>query len=71
MQQQIERAKEQVVVASYMNHTARAPANFPSEEALKQTYEANKTSLIAPAQYRVAQIYLPHDKESAEIERRA
>ena len=71
VQQQIERAKEQVVVASYMNHTARAPASFPSEEALKQTYEANKASLIAPAQYRVAQIYLPHDKESAEIERQA
>lgn len=71
VQQQIERAKEQVVVASYMNHTARPPASFPSEAELKQTYEANKTSLIAPTQYRVAQIYLPHDKDAAEAGRQA
>lgn len=71
VQQQIERAKDQVVVASYMNHTARPPANYPSEQELKQAYEANKAMFTAPAQYRVAQIYLPNDKDAAKAERQA
>ena len=71
VQQQIERAKEQVLVASYMNHTARPPENFPAEQELKQAYEANKAMFIAPTQYRVAQIYLPQDKDAAKAERQA
>lgn len=71
VQQQIERAKEQVLVASYMNQTARPTANFPSEQELKQAYEANKAMFIAPAQYRVAQIYLANDKDAAKAERQA
>lgn len=71
VQQQIERAKDQVVVASYMNHAARPPANYPAEQELKQAYEANKAMFTAPAQFRVAQIYLANDKDAAKAERQA
>lgn len=71
VQQQIERAKDQVLVASYMNHTARPPASFPSEQELKQAYDANKAMFTTPTQYRVAQIYLSNDKDAAKAERLA
>lgn len=69
VQQQIERVKDQVLVASYMNHTARPPAAFPTEQELKQAYETNKAMFTAPTQYRVAQIYLANDKDAAKAER--
>ena len=71
VQQQIERAKEQVLVTSFMNHTARAPTSYPAEQELKLAYETNKSMFVAPTQYRVAQIYLPNDKDAAKAERLA
>lgn len=71
VQQQIERAKDQVLIASYMNHTARPPATYPSEQELKQAYDTNKAMFTAPTQYRVAQIYLANDKDPAKAERLA
>lgn len=55
---QIERAREQVIVGSYVNDLARPAANYPSEQEIKTAYEANKASLMAPVQYHVAQIFL-------------
>lgn len=71
VQQQIERAKDQALIASYMNHTARPPATYPSEQELKQAYDANKAMFTAPTQYRVAQIYLANDKDPVKAERLA
>lgn len=55
---QIERAREQVIVGSYVNNLTRPAADYPSEQEIKTAYEANKASLLAPVQYHVAQIYL-------------
>lgn len=55
---QIDTARDQVVVSSYMNDAARPPANYPSEDEVKQAYEANKPAFVIPAQYHLAQIYL-------------
>jgi len=54
----IERAREQVIVGSYVNDLTHPAADYPSEQEIKTAYEANKASLMAPVQYHVAQIFL-------------
>jgi peptidylprolyl isomerase len=58
LQPLIERARDQVVVSAYLGSLTRPAEAYPSEEELKQFYEANKTQLKAPAQYQLAQIFL-------------
>jgi peptidylprolyl isomerase len=49
---------------------ARPAEGYPSEEEIKQFYESNKAQLLAPAQFQLAQIFLPAaeggDKSKAE-----
>lgn len=72
VQAAIERAREQVLVASYVNDLARPPASFPGEAELQSTYDANKARFLVPAQYRVAQIYIGGaNEQSAGAERKA
>lgn len=72
VQTQIERARDQALVVSYMNHLARPAAEFPSEEEIKVAYEANRARFATPAQYRLAQIYLSGaGDKSAAAERKA
>ena len=59
LQPLIERARDQVVVSSFVANIAKPPQGYPSEEEIKQFYEANKPQLIAPAQFHLAQIFLP------------
>ncbi len=59
LQPMIERAREQVIVGSYVSNVARPSDGYPSEEEVKQFYEANKAQLQAPSQYHLAQIFLP------------
>jgi peptidylprolyl isomerase len=72
VQAEIERAREQVLVTSYMNDIARPPAAFPTDAELQVAYEANKARFVVPVQYRVAQIYIGGAAEqSAGAERKA
>jgi peptidylprolyl isomerase len=59
LQPMIERARDQVIVSSYVSSVAKPADSYPSEEELKQFYEQNKAQLQAPPQYQLAQIYLP------------
>ena len=59
LQAMFERAKEEVIVRTYVSNVAKPPEAYPSEEEIKQFYEANKAQLQAPPQYQLAQIYLP------------
>ena len=54
----MEQAADQALATSFMNGIAQPPADFPSEDVLKQAYEANKSALMSPAQFRVNQIYI-------------
>jgi peptidylprolyl isomerase len=58
VQTQIDRAREQTIVASYLNDVARPPASYPSDDEIKQVYEENKATFTTPVQYHVAQIYV-------------
>lgn len=70
-QAQIERAKEQALAASYMNHLARPASAYPSEDELKRAYEENKNKLTTPEEVRIAQIYLAAGADPAKAEREA
>ena len=52
---QMERAREQVLVTSYMNELAKPPADFPGEQELAAAYNANQAEFAIPRQFRVAQ----------------
>ncbi|MES1167362.1 MAG: peptidylprolyl isomerase, partial [Pseudomonadota bacterium] len=59
LQPLMERAREDVVIGSYVSSVAKPADGYPSEEELKQFYESNKAQLQAPPQYQIAQIFLP------------
>jgi parvulin-like peptidyl-prolyl isomerase len=74
LQPLIERARDQVIVSSFVGNVAQPGDGYPSEEEIKQFYESNKAQLLAPAQYQLAQIFLPAaegtDKAKAEEARK-
>ena len=59
LQPLIERARDQVIVSSFVSNVAKPGDGYPSEEEIKQFYESNKAQLLAPAQFQLAQIFLP------------
>jgi len=70
LQPLIDRARDQIVVSSFVGNVAKPADGYPSEDEIKQFYEGNKAQLLAPAQYQLAQIFLPAaegtDKAKAE-----
>jgi len=66
LQPLIERARDQVIVSSFVGNVAKPGDGYPSEEEIKQFYEANKAQLVAPAQFQLAQIFLPATDERIE-----
>jgi peptidylprolyl isomerase len=59
LQPVLERARDQVIVSSFVSSVAKPGDDYPSEEEIKQFYEVNKTQLLAPAQFQLAQIFIP------------
>ncbi len=74
LQPLIERSRDQVIVSSFVGNLAKPDDGYPSDVEIKQFYEANKTHLLAPAQFQLAQIFLPAvdgaDKTRAEESRK-
>jgi peptidylprolyl isomerase len=70
LQPLIDRARDQIIVSSFVGNVAKPGDGYPSEDEIKQFYEGNKAQLLAPAQYQLAQIFLPAaestDKAKAE-----
>ncbi|XHR29294.1 MAG: peptidylprolyl isomerase [Chthoniobacteraceae bacterium] len=58
----IEKARDNVVVESYLQSVSKADDSFPSDADLKTAYEANKASLVVPRQFKLAQIYIATPK---------
>ncbi len=54
----LDRAREQALLQIYMGEVAKPPASVPSEDDVKQAYEANKSQLAVPAQFQLAQIFV-------------
>ncbi|EIP99046.1 hypothetical protein OpiT1DRAFT_03549, partial [Opitutaceae bacterium TAV1] len=55
---QLEKLRENALIESYLQSVSQPPADFPSEADLHAVYEANRAALVAPRQFRVAQIFV-------------
>ncbi len=58
VERQTRAAAEQIVFRDYLQSVSQVPAGYPSEDELKQAYDAGKANWTAPALYRVSQIFL-------------
>ncbi|MEJ0052087.1 MAG: peptidylprolyl isomerase [Methylovirgula sp.] len=54
----LERMRENAIMQSYVQAAAAPPPDYPNEADLAEAYEANKSALMAPKQYEVAQIFV-------------
>ena len=43
---------------AYVNNLARPPASYPTDDEIKEAYEASRANLTVPAEYERAQIYV-------------
>lgn len=55
---QIERARDNAVVETYLQSVSQPPASYPSDTEIQAAYNANKSALQMPRQYRLAQIFI-------------
>jgi peptidylprolyl isomerase len=58
VKQAIERARDQVIVGSYLQSVVTLPPNFPSDAEVQAAYEVNKGNLMKQPEFRLAQIFL-------------
>lgn len=73
---ELERARDQALVQSYVNSLVRPPADFPGDAELRKAYDAAKDQLSRPREWRVAQIFIAAatadgEKKAADLARRA
>jgi peptidylprolyl isomerase len=68
---QMERAREQALVATYMNNIARPPEAYPSEAEVKVAYDQSQAAFTVPKQYRLSQIFVlaPPEADKAALEK--
>jgi len=72
--EQMERAREQALVQSYVASLSRPAADFPQEAEVRKAYEANRAEFARPRQWHVAQIYVASadgEKKAADLAKRA
>jgi len=65
--EQLARARESLIVESYLQSLTAPPDSFPSEAEIKSVYEANASALLVPRRFRLAQIVVavPKDADKA------
>lgn len=52
------RAREAALSESYLESKSKPEASYPSEQEIKDAYEANKSKLLIPKSYELAQIFI-------------
>lgn len=64
---QMDRARDQALVSSYMNSIARPPDSYPSDADVKAAYDQSAASFVIPRQFRLSQIFVlaPADTDKA------
>jgi peptidylprolyl isomerase len=67
----LQRARDQVLVQTYLTAHATVPAGYPSEPDIQAAYDANKSKLMQPRGYHVTVLYLVTPPASqADIQKR-
>lgn len=60
---QLDRVHDAALGELYLASVVKVPDGFPSDAEVQAAYDANKSSFIAPRQYRLAQIFIKAPKE--------
>lgn len=71
VQRQIEVAREQVIVTSFIDQQVRPAVDYPSAEEVQSAYDANKPLFMQPTQLHLMQIYLPAAGSNADSSKKA
>jgi peptidylprolyl isomerase len=58
-------ARDEVIAGSWVLGQVPDDPNFPSDAQIQAAYEANKSKLMLPRQYHIAQIYLPLPRDAS------
>jgi parvulin-like peptidyl-prolyl isomerase len=61
---QLERARDNLIVESYLQSVTAPPDSFPSEAEIKAVYDANATAFLVPRQFQLAQISIVVAKDA-------
>jgi peptidylprolyl isomerase len=61
---QLDRVRESALVEIYLQSVSTPADGYPSEEDLQKVYEANRSALLVPRQFQLAQIFVAAPKES-------
>lgn len=61
---QLARARENVIVETYLQSVTSPPDSFPSEAEIKSVYESNASAFLVPRRFRLAQILVAVAKDA-------
>lgn len=61
---QLARARDSLIVDSYLQSVTVPPDNYPGEADIKSVYEANASAFLVPRRFRVAQIVVTLAKDA-------
>jgi parvulin-like peptidyl-prolyl isomerase len=61
---QLDRARENVIVDTYLRSVAEPPDNFPTEADIKAVYDANASTFLVPRRFQLAQIFIAVAKDA-------
>ncbi|TYL89352.1 peptidylprolyl isomerase [Bradyrhizobium rifense] len=61
---QLARARESLIVETYLQSVTAPPDSFPSEAEIKSVYDANAGALLVPRRFRLAQILVSVAKDA-------
>ena len=61
---QLARARENLIIESYLNSVSVPPQNYPSEADIKSVYDANASALLVPRRFQLAQIVVTLAKDA-------
>lgn len=61
---QLARARESLIVETYLQSVTAPPDSFPSEAEIKSVYDANAGALLVPRRFRLAQIVVTVAKDA-------
>ncbi len=65
------RVRDAAIAESYLESITKAPVDFPSDDEIKEVYDARKSELTLPKQYRLAQIFIANGTDPANAKAKA
>jgi peptidylprolyl isomerase len=67
VQSQVARLHDEALLRLWLAKQAAVPAEYPAEADIKAAYDANQKMLLAPTQYRLAQVYIGLPEDTAKL----